>query len=300
MENKQSEMSYIESTIAHVSQENHIQGIHIWLDENEAGDGIALSTNDNFNQDYARMVKILGDVLEFFQTKLEEEKKSEVKPPQVFPITTNVTPVNQVPVNQPAFVVQSNMTNFNPTIQTTDVNPEFIKFFEEEFAKANLPNMDYYEFRQLLIKTQQRMAQKGITSNEVILQTVLGTFEAQGVTIETLIQNANFYKKLIQEKGLAFVNDGNKEKEKQLQVRAEASKHNEQKIFNLQQQIQQLDVQRAKLIEEHQKENSQMELNQNLGQEAIEKIERACQAIKVAENFMLDSIDKDIKLLQTN
>ena len=63
MENKQSEMGYIESTIAHVSQENHRQGIHIWLDVNDAGDGISLSTTDNFNQDYTRMVKILGDVL---------------------------------------------------------------------------------------------------------------------------------------------------------------------------------------------------------------------------------------------
>ena len=77
MKNKQSEMGYIESTIAHVSQENHRQGIHIWLDVNDAGDGISLSTNDNFNQDYARIVKILGDVLIFFQTKLEEEKERE-------------------------------------------------------------------------------------------------------------------------------------------------------------------------------------------------------------------------------
>ena len=78
MENKQSEMGYIESTIAHVSQENHRKGIHIWLDVNDAGDGISLSTNDNFNQDYARMVKILGDVLAVFQTKLEEEKERKV------------------------------------------------------------------------------------------------------------------------------------------------------------------------------------------------------------------------------
>ena len=79
MENKHSEMSYIESTIAHVSQENHRQGIHIWLDVNDAGDGISLSTNDNFNQDYTRMVKILGDVLSFFQVKLEEKEREALK-----------------------------------------------------------------------------------------------------------------------------------------------------------------------------------------------------------------------------
>ena len=77
MKNEKQEMGYIEDVMEHVSQENHRQGIHIWLDVNDAGDGISLSTNDNFNQDYARMVKILGDVLSFFQTKLEEEKERE-------------------------------------------------------------------------------------------------------------------------------------------------------------------------------------------------------------------------------
>ena len=79
MKNEKPEMSYIESTIAHVSQENHRQGIHIWLDVNDAGDGISLSTTDNFNQDYTSMVKILGDVLSFFQVKLEEKEREALK-----------------------------------------------------------------------------------------------------------------------------------------------------------------------------------------------------------------------------
>ena len=68
MENKQSEMGYIESTIAHVSQENHRIGIHIWLDEAEDGEGISLSMNHNFNEsdgteDTESVIQVLDDVM---------------------------------------------------------------------------------------------------------------------------------------------------------------------------------------------------------------------------------------------
>ena len=70
MENKQKEMSYIESTIAHVSQENHRRGIHIWLDANEDGEGVSLSMNHNFNDDEGNakledVIQVLEDVMKY-------------------------------------------------------------------------------------------------------------------------------------------------------------------------------------------------------------------------------------------
>src|SRR5258708_38098517 len=53
------------------------------------------------------------------------------------------------------------------------LDPTFIKFFEDEITKTNLPGPDYFEFRQMLIRTQQKMASKAMAAPEVILQAVL-------------------------------------------------------------------------------------------------------------------------------
>ena len=68
MKNEKQEMGYIEDVMEHVSQENHRQGIHIWLDENEDGEGISLSMSHNFNgsdgtEHAERVIQVLEDVL---------------------------------------------------------------------------------------------------------------------------------------------------------------------------------------------------------------------------------------------
>ena len=83
MENKQSEMGYIESTIAHVSQENHRQGIHIWLDVNGAGDGILLSVSHNFNgsdgtEHAERVIQVLEDVLKSVKLRTMGSEHPEI------------------------------------------------------------------------------------------------------------------------------------------------------------------------------------------------------------------------------
>ena len=83
MENKQSEMGYIESTIAHVSQENHRKGIHIWLDETEDGEGISLSMNHNFNgsdgtEHAERVIQVLEDVLKSVKLRTMGSEHPEI------------------------------------------------------------------------------------------------------------------------------------------------------------------------------------------------------------------------------
>ena len=83
MENKQSEMGYIESTIAHVSQENHRRGIHIWLDANEDGEGVSLSMNHNFNDDEGNaeledVIQVLEDVMKYVKLRAMGSEHPEI------------------------------------------------------------------------------------------------------------------------------------------------------------------------------------------------------------------------------
>ena len=81
MENKQSKMGYIESTIAHVSQENHRRGIHIWLDANDDGEGISLSMNHNFNDDEGNAE--LEDVIQVLEDVMKYVKLIASEPPEI-------------------------------------------------------------------------------------------------------------------------------------------------------------------------------------------------------------------------
>ena len=83
MENKQSEMDYIESTMEHVSRTNHRRGIHIWLDANEDGEGVSLSMNHNFNDDegneeFEHVIHVLEDVLKSVKLRTMGSEHPEI------------------------------------------------------------------------------------------------------------------------------------------------------------------------------------------------------------------------------
>jgi hypothetical protein len=48
------------------------------------------------------------------------------------------------------------------------------------------------------------------------------------------------------------------------------------------------------------KEQTQLEVNKNLGKESIEKIERAEKQITMAHNYMVTAIEADISQLNTS
>ena len=137
--------------------------------------------------------------------------------------------------SDPSFVV---MAPQQSTSEKNQLDPTFVKFFEDELVKANLPGLDYFEFRQQLIKTQQKMATKGMAAPEVVLQAVMMNFETQDVTPAKLIETARQYKTIVKQKNDDFLKGAATEKNNQLQKRQSVLQAHNDTINNLQQQIQ--------------------------------------------------------------
>jgi hypothetical protein len=179
------------------------------------------------------------------------------------------------------------------------LDPTFVKFFEDELVKANLPGPDYFEFRQQLIKTQQKMTAKGIAAPEVVLQAVLMNFETQEIPPAKLIEAARQYKVIVKQKNDDFLKGAASEKNNQLQKRQNVLQSHNDSIKKIQQQLHQLELQKQQLDESMNKEKTQLEINKTLGKEAIEKIEKAERLITLAHNYIQSTIDIDIKRLQS-
>jgi hypothetical protein len=216
--------------------------------------------------------------------------------PTFFPTeqkSDNLVPGGDGP--DPSFVAPLQKTDSKSEI----ADPNFVKFFEDELVKANLDGPDYFEFRQQLIKTQQKMSAKGMAAPDVVLQAVIMSFDAQGINSDKLIQAALHYKEVIRQKNAEFIKGAEAEKNNQLQKRQNVLKLHTDNIQKLQQQIQQLDAQRQQLTGSLNKEKTQQEVNKTLGKEGIEKIEKAERLITVAHDFMQSTIDNDIKRLKS-
>ena len=102
--------------------------------------------------------------------------------PTFFPMQPAVVPEASRTDEAPSFVAPLPQTTAS-TAPQQQLDPTFVKFFEDELVKANLPGPDYFEFRQQLTKTQQKMAAKGVTAPDVVLQAVLMSFESQEITV---------------------------------------------------------------------------------------------------------------------
>ncbi|MEO6549278.1 MAG: hypothetical protein ABIN94_14850 [Ferruginibacter sp.] len=205
----------------------------------------------------------------------------------------NATP-NPVAAD-PSFVTPLQQSN-NDKVQ---LDPTFVKFFEDELLKANLAGPDYFEFRQQLTKTQQKMAAKGMASPEVVLQAVLMNFETQDISAVKLIDAARHYKQVLKQKNDDFLKGASSEKNNQLQKRQAVLQAHTDNIKKLQQQVQQLEIQKQQLEESMNKEKTQLEIDKSLGKEGIEKIEKAERLITLAHEYIQSTIDKDITSLQS-
>ncbi len=178
------------------------------------------------------------------------------------------------------------------------IDEAFIKFYEDELAKANLPGPDYFEFRKQMQTMHQKMANKG-ASAEVILQAVLTSFEAQNVPPSKLVEAAKHYKEVLGNKKDDFIKGAGAEKDKQLQNRQNALQSHQANMAQMQNQLVQLQKQTDQLQNEIKKEQTQMEVDKTLGKEGIEKIDRAVNQITLAHDYMIAAIDSDIRQLQS-
>jgi uncharacterized UPF0160 family protein len=216
--------------------------------------------------------------------------------PTYFPVEVEATsPDKTGSTDDPSFVAPLGKR------KTADdsVDPTFVKFFEDELTKSNLPGPDYFEFRQQLLKTQQKMSAKGMAAPEVVLQAVLMSFDAQGVSTDKLIEAARHYKDVIKQKNDDFLKGAESERNNQLQKRQTALQVHTDAIQKLQEQIQQLDQQKQQIEQSMNKEKTQLEVDKTLGKEGIEKIERAERLITTAHEYMQSTIDADIKKLKS-
>lgn len=231
-----------------------------------------------------------------------EEGKASPQPAPA-PVTPTYFPVNQPAAASAAAGEPSFVSPLQQTIAATQADgqpdPAFIKFFEDELVKTNLPGPDYFEFRQMLLKTQQKMAAKGIVAPEVVLQAVLTSFEAQDVATSKLVETARHYKDVIAQKKDDFLKGAEAEKNNQLQKRQSVLQAHNDAIAKLQQQLTQLEAQKKQLEDTLNKEKTQAEVDRSLGKEAIEKIERAQRSITAAHDYMQNTVDTDIKRLQS-
>jgi hypothetical protein len=225
---------------------------------------------------------------------------SDVPPPMYFPLSSSSTETGTLASSDSVTADPSFVTPLQQNAKAkASLDPTFIRFFEDELVKANLAGPDYFEFRQMLLKTQQKMASKGGAAPEVVLQAVLMSFDAQGIQPPKLVDTARHYKETLKQKKDDFIKGAETEKNNQLQKRQNVLQAHSDNIRRIEQQLQQLDLQKKQLDEAMNKEKTQLEVDKTLGKEGIEKIERAEQLISLAHDYIQASIDSDIKRLQS-
>ena len=231
-------------------------------------------------------------------TAVSQQAPTESVPPTYFPIGNQDDPVKGTNP-QPSYVVPLETSRPAATAsQQAKIDEAFIKFYEDELTKANLPGPDYFEFRKQMQTMHQKMANKG-ASADVILQAVLTSFEAQNVPPSKLVEAAKHYKEILGNKKDDFLKGANAEKDKQLQNRQNALQTHQANMAQMQNQLVQLQKQIDQLQNDIKKEQTQMEVDKTLGKEGIEKIERAASQITMAHDYMIAAIDSDIRQLQS-
>lgn len=143
------------------------------------------------------------------------------------------------------------------------------------------------------------MAAKGVVAPEVVLQAVMMSFEAQDISTAKLIEAARHYKEVLQQTNDDFLRGATAEKNNQLLKRQNVLQAHDENIKKIQDQLQQLELQRQQLEDAMNKEKTQQDVDKSLGKEGIEKIEKAGRLITQAHAYMQAAIDTDIKRLQS-
>ena len=218
------------------------------------------------------------------------------------------TPQDMNPVYFPSSGASSTTpqpTTFNENAQAQIPNaypkldPASIKFYEDALAKLNMPGPDYFEFRQQLMAMTKKMQGKAGSTPELIFQAVVISFDAQNVSTVKLTDTANSYKAALIQKRDEFLKGAEDERTNQLNKRQAAAQSHVNNIQDIKNKLVALEQQRKQLEDSLAKEQQQMEMDKTLGQDAIEKIERAKTQISMACDYMTSHIDADIRQLQS-
>ncbi|AEV97923.1 hypothetical protein A4D02_15240 [Niastella koreensis] len=223
----------------------------------------------------------------------KQDQPQQTIEPTYFPLYGAETPATKSATTESSSPVAAESAAVNNT--GDNIDPAFIKFFEDEMAKSNFPGPDYFEFRKQMQAMYQKIG-KGTPPN-VILQAVLTSFEAMNVPSSRLLETAKQYKDILEKKKIEFLSGAAGEKEKQLKKRQDALQSHQNNLKQMQEQLAQLQNQEKQLQDMIKREQTQLEVNKTLGKESIEKIERAEKQIAMAHNYMNTAIDTDISQL---
>lgn len=223
------------------------------------------------------------------------EKQDQTIAPTYFPLySAETAETKPAATESKPFVVADSAAAGNTA---ENIDPAFIKFFEDELAKSNFPGPDYFEFRKQMQAMYQKIG-KG-TPPHVILQAVLTSFEAMNIPASKLLETAKQYKDILEKKKIEFLRGASAEKEKQLSKRQDALQSHQNNLKQMQDQLLQLQNQEKQLQDMIKREQTQLEVNKTLGKEGIEKIERAEKQISLAHKYMITAIDADISQLNS-
>lgn len=226
-----------------------------------------------------------------------EKDKAEDQKENVSNASNQVAPT-YFPLNDINSSTGTTPTNKAAALTAETIDPAFIKFFEDELSRVNFSGPDYFEFRKQMNAMHQKIGSKG-TPPEVILQAVLTSFEAMNISTSNLIDTAKQYKDALDKKKTEFLKGADAEKDKQLKKRQDALQTHQDNLNQMQTQLLQLQNQMNQLQDMIKREQTQTEVDKTLGKEGIEKIDRAEKQITMAFEFIVNSIDADIKQLQS-
>jgi len=152
---------------------------------------------------------IVPDDEEITNTKIPEKKKESKKPEKKIKTTEKIPPVN------------TTTTSTNSSTKG-DFNKQIFESLTKAIADANLPGEDYLEFMAAL------KAMEGINLDEKVkMQTVLATLSTKGLTVQKIIESADYYVKVL---------ENEKEKFKQAMI-----KQTQGKVGNKHKQIKDLE-----------------------------------------------------------
>ena len=210
--------------------------------------------------------------------KKEEVRKTELKKTVTKKETTINTPIKS----------SLNTTEVN-TPTKGEVNKQIFNSLTKAIADANLPGEDYLEFVSAL------QAMKGIDLQESVkMQTVLATLSTKGLTIQKIIESADYYMKVL---------ENEKDKFKQAMTQQTTGK-----IDGKHKQIKQLEQENLKMAEQIKTltdkinhNSKQMEKIKGDIAESDSKIKKTENDFNVTYNYVSDQIiDKVEKIKNLN
>lgn len=207
------------------------------------------------------------------------EKKTEQKSE-----TKNLTKLSSSKQTQNTEKKQVNTTS---KTSKGEFNKKIFESLTQAIQKADLPGEDYLEFINAL------QAMKNIDLDEKIkMQTVLATLSTKGLTIQKIIESADYYLKVLQN-----------EKDK---FKIVINKQTETKIGGKNKKIKELEAENQKKAEMIKQLTEEINKNRAEIQKVKKELETADTKIKIAENdfnvtydYVANQIKEKVKQLQT-